>query len=527
MSGSIEKWDGTTSKTFNVSYWDGTTETGASVEFYSGTGAPPPPPPGTPTEGLAFDLSPALTASSPKLVFAHYFPPYPRSLDNKDPSVDYYANGYLAQNGESGSHAVYGGLLRNRPMGRAPLVGDYTTLDMQSEIDNARAAGLNGFFVDMLSASASSTNTTRAMHLIQVAGAYVPDGSFKVVPMVDTTASLTTGLTTDQLSDRIAAYAAGPSAWFLPDGRFVVSSFKGETYNAAWWDTLFTNMQTRHGLNVAFLMGLLSISSWTGYQGYSWSYGFGDWGDGADPGIAAVTGASEHSTGPHNAGYKWMQPVQGENVRPDQAVYDEAHGTAALRGWWERAVRNSSDYVQLVTWSDWSESGSVADSVNSGNVNLDISAWYLYKMKTGNYPTILKDVLYLSHRSHLSTVDWTTTGAYAAGERTFMHHWARGTGMSQVADVVEALVFATGPGTITINVGGTVSTFAVAAAGMTAVTAPLAAGSISASFTRGGVATASVTSTVPVTVTPYKDEWVYYRFSSERGTAGQFNPNTR
>ena len=60
----------------------------------------------TPT--LPFDL---VQTSGSKVVFAHYFTPYPVSLDNADPASDYYARNYLNFNGESGKYVAYGGLL--------------------------------------------------------------------------------------------------------------------------------------------------------------------------------------------------------------------------------------------------------------------------------------------------------------------------------------------------------------------------------------------------------------------------------
>jgi len=46
---------------------------------------------------------------SPKKVFAHYFPPFPLSLDNKSPANDYYTMGYLSPAGESYKHLYCGG----------------------------------------------------------------------------------------------------------------------------------------------------------------------------------------------------------------------------------------------------------------------------------------------------------------------------------------------------------------------------------------------------------------------------------
>jgi len=523
-SATVTIWDGSAEQPANVTIWDGIEEIPVGTIEVNDTTTPPPPPAGTPTDGLAFDMSPAMpqVTSSPKMVFAHYFPPYPISLDNKDPSVDYYTTGYLDINGESNSHQAYGGFLRNRPMGRAPLAGDWTTADLVTEVHNAHDAGLDGFVVDCL--SASGNNWTRSQHLIQVASAEFPDGSFKVIPMIDTTTSFTTAQSVAGMADELNQFATAASAYYLPDGRFVVSSFKGETYNAAWWDTLFASMKSRHGLNVAFLAGLLNISTWTNYQGYDWYYGVGDWGDGADPGIAAVTGASEHSTGPKNAGLKWMQPVQAQNVRPNQHVYDEAMGTASLRGWWERTIRNDSDYVQMVTWSDYSESGSVQNSVLLGNVVLDISSWYIYKWKQGVEPTVLRDVVYLAHRTHMKNATFASS---AAGQTQWMSHWSRGTGESPVADIVEVVTFLTAPADVTVTVGGVPTTY-TAQAGLYAHTVPLATGAApSVVVNRSGVQTAALTSPVAVDSAPFKDVWVYAYSGSLRGTAGQYNPNTQ
>ncbi len=72
---------------------------------------------------LPFDLPAQSTLrSSAHKVFAHYFTPYPISLDNQDGASDYYARNYLTAGGESGKHAAYGGLLRDRPQPRAAAV---------------------------------------------------------------------------------------------------------------------------------------------------------------------------------------------------------------------------------------------------------------------------------------------------------------------------------------------------------------------------------------------------------------------
>jgi hypothetical protein len=60
----------------------------------------------------------ALDAAEPR-VFAHYFSPFPISLDNKASEIDYYTRHYNAVDGEGGKHAAYGGYFRQRPLPRS------------------------------------------------------------------------------------------------------------------------------------------------------------------------------------------------------------------------------------------------------------------------------------------------------------------------------------------------------------------------------------------------------------------------
>ncbi len=80
---------------------------------------------------LAVDMPSQTTLKgSTHKVFAHYFPPFPISIDNKDASVDYYATQYLTPGGESNKHIAYGGFFasaRCRVTSILPLIGSSTT----------------------------------------------------------------------------------------------------------------------------------------------------------------------------------------------------------------------------------------------------------------------------------------------------------------------------------------------------------------------------------------------------------------
>src|SRR5690606_1316722 len=119
-------------------------------------------------------------------VFAHYFPPYPISIDNKDASADYYARNYLTVDGESGKHAAYGGLLRDRPVPRAAQSSsDWKVRDLETEVRPAEAAGIDGFTLNLM--STSGLNWTASVNLMEAAERV---GGFTVVPNVDPAASI-------------------------------------------------------------------------------------------------------------------------------------------------------------------------------------------------------------------------------------------------------------------------------------------------------------------------------------------------
>src|SRR4051812_7202543 len=60
--------------------------------------------------------STATLRASPRKAFAHYFPPFPISFENADPTLDYYSVNYLQPSGENGAFRFCGGFLRERPL---------------------------------------------------------------------------------------------------------------------------------------------------------------------------------------------------------------------------------------------------------------------------------------------------------------------------------------------------------------------------------------------------------------------------
>lgn len=244
---------------YTIFYKDGSLVRQVSAGWYrSGTDLLPlltsqselPVPPGEPTGALWFTM-PARTSSNP-VVFAHFFPPYPPRIDNVTPSEDYYARNFLTITGESGAHQAYGGMLRDRPYPLAVSGAGWDINDMSDWIRDAKAAGIDGFYVNLFGPySASNWNWTWALRLRDAAIRDHP--AFPIIPMIDTsTAVAYYTATATQVADDINRFAA--TQYALPgDGRMLVGTFNFEKRTVSFWDSVATATVTNHSIDIAYV----------------------------------------------------------------------------------------------------------------------------------------------------------------------------------------------------------------------------------------------------------------------------------
>jgi glycosyl hydrolase family 71 len=458
------------------------------------TPAPPATPPPTASTLVTASNSgdaclpaamPSATAlfNSPKRVFAHYFNPYPISIDNAASANDYYNRNYLSKTGESSKWAAQGGFLRQRPMGvSVSTKTNWLQLNMEQEVSAAIARGITGFTFDSLSAT-DATDSNSSLHLM-LAAAHAVDSRFKIVVMPDITAL---GSDSNAVVEIIAAAAASPAAYRLSDGRLVVSAFDAGLNPASWWLSVISRL-TAQGIHIAFVPTFLGWSA-TADAFASFSYGFGDWGSATVGNSSAQQGDPEiaHKT----YGKVFMMPVDPQQYRPKDSVYWEAGNSAAFRDAWNSSIQGDADWIQLVTWNDFTETSAISPTtdatlqrtIGTGFYNLTgyYAAWFL----NGQQPQITHDVLYYFYRREA-----TTAASPAQKDKVTI---ATGTAQNSI----ELLAFLTSPGVLTITVGGKTYT-QNAAAGIVSFKVPSQAGTPLFTLSRSGADVFSFHGGVPI-----------------------------
>jgi Glycosyl hydrolase family 71 len=409
--------------------------------------------------------------NSSKKVFAHYFYPFPMSIDNALSAEDYYNTQYLSKSGESNKWVKQGGYLRQRPLGVAiNSNANWSQLNMESEVRAAIARGITGFTFDVMAAS-DATDSDGPLR-VMLAAAKAVDSRFKIVVMPDLTAL---GSDSNAVVSIIASAASSPAAYRLSDGRLVVSSFDAALNSAAWWLSVISRLNAQ-GIQIAFVPTFLA---WPAAPAAfaAFSYGFADWG------TATVTASNGMQGDPktiHSTyGKIFMMPVDPQQYRPKDFLFWEAGNSATYRDAWTGSIQGDADWVQLVTWNDFSESSSISPatdaslrrSIGTGYYNLTgyYASWFL----TGQQPQITHDVLYYFYRRE-------TTGAAGPAQS---QHDTIATGAAQ--NSIELLAFLTSPGVLKITIGGKTYT-QNAAAGVVSFSVPSQAGTPVFTLSRSG-----------------------------------------
>lgn len=433
---------------------------------------------------------------SPRKVFAHYMPSLPISIDNKDGSSDYYATQYLTVTGEDGKHAAYGGFLRDRPLPRPHSDrADWKLADLLTEISQAKSVGIDGFAVDVITPRAESDATDQ---MLRAAGA-VRD--FTIMITADVTGPFL-GMTPPAFAAEIAPYLTAPAAFRLADGRPVLGAFGADAQTPDWWARVLSTLRDTDKLNVAFVPTFVNADD-NPEKFAAISYGFSLWG-GRSPSSMATDDVGHGSMvdvirRTRRLGKLWMQPVAFQDSRPRGGIFQEPDNSLTNRLAWQLADQQHAEWVQLVTWNDYSESTAMAPSVDHGWCILDMNAYDIVRFKYGRTPRVLRDAIFMSYRDQ-------PVGAHPVYPETALMHVVPGSGKPR--DTIEVMAYATAPSWVLVR-AGTQQYSCRVPAGRATCTFPLALGSISAEMQRDGDVVAVARSNADVTATPYVQDLQY------------------
>ena len=445
------------------------------------------------TPYLPFDMP---IGPTDKKIFAHYVPWLPISVDNLPAAQDYYTVHYLNPLGEGGAHAAYGGFWRDRPLPRDPINDpDWRYFDALTDVNQARSVGIDGFTVDIVAVGAHASTVDALYRAAQATP------GFYIQPQADMSGTLAS-MTSAEFAAAFVPYLTHPAAYRLSDGRVVLSAFMAEGQTASWWNDTINTFDTNYGLEVAFVPTFLNAYPYMDSFA-PFSYGFGNWGGRnaatTNPAFTAPGSQVDLVRKAHALGKIFMQPVAFQDNRPRAGLYEESQNSVTNSNMWQIAINEDAEWVQLVTWNDYAEMTQMAPSADQGFRLLDMQAYYVSQFKYGYTPAIVRDAMYVSHRSQFA-------GSESTYEETRpMQPWP---GTPQPVDNVEVVVFATAPATIYATIGGVTTSCAVGG-GRSTCTFPLLEGSVQLTMVRDGVTRATVQSPYGVTNTPYIQDLQY------------------
>lgn len=408
----------------------------------------------------------AVLSASPRKVFAHYITQFPRSFDNRPSLEDYYDSQYLKPEGENDKFKNQGGFIRQRPLPRAVIDEslnskmNWREQDLCWEVQTAARAGIDGFLVNLLDTQGVHWERTKSL---LAAAATVP--GFRIVLMPDVTSAFKTP---QEVVDAMVELGASPAAYRLPDGRLVVAPYCAQIHPDEWWNEVDAGC-VAHGLHIAFFPVLQSLE--IHFERFARnSFGISEWGM-RTPETAGHR--PDFSAQSHRQKLLWMEPISPQDMRAKDLFLFEAGNTELFRIMWQRAIDKDADWVQLITWNDYSEATEIAPSTGTGWMYLDLTSWYAARFKTGAWPKVERDTVWLTHRTQRSDLK--------PGKQEKPFFWRDCT----PRDEVEAVVLLTSPADITLSSGKSVVTQHLQG-GLSRLAVPLALGRPSVEIKRQG-----------------------------------------
>jgi glucan endo-1,3-alpha-glucosidase len=382
----------------------------------------------------------------------------------------------------------------------------YGKADWAKDIANAKAAGIDGFALNM------GSDWWQAARVADAYAAATEAGGFTMFLSLDMTAMGCGSVTDAATLVALVTTFGRSSAQTKHNGKVLVSTFSGENCNfgqgstSDGWNVMFKQPLKLVGTDIFFVPSVFSDPST--FASASWMDGELNWNSGwpmsaspldtsSDERYAAALGSKEYM--PAISPFFFTHfPTWGWNknwiYRSDDFLY-------ARR--WEQviAMRDTVKFTEILTWNDYGESSYISPTVGalpSGSevwvdgfphdALLDVTQYYAAAFKTGVYPAVTQDKVIWWARPHPKAA--TATSDYMP----------RPSRWEETEDNVYALVFSTGDGVVTMTSGSNKETYAVSA-GLNKIKLGMSAGSVTIKLTRNGSNVFSYDSTGEFTYT--------------------------
>ena len=295
--------------------------------------------------------------------------------------------------------------------------------------------------------------------------------------------------------DSISSVASDPAVYHLGGGELVLAPFAADARTPAWWSSVVQALSAK-GIQTA--LWPVFVSPWSAATATFEAaqvklHGTSSWGPATVPG---ATGYAANAMKAHGMGLAWMSPVRPQDSRPKDLVYSEPSNSQTMRLLWDAAIQGDAEWVEIVTWNDYSEATEISPSTGTQWANFDLTAYYAAWYKTGKQPAIVRDALYWSHRLQ------STSALPDLSKQKAAYKVVNG---APPVDEIELLAFLTAPATLEIEIAGAVKSSTVAA-GVQSFRIPLVEGTPTFRILRGGKTVASVDSAFAISNTiTYQD----------------------
>lgn len=440
------------------------------------------------TDGALFPHDPPALPPLPqrkRLTLSHWHF-FPLSIDNKPQIHDYYTRQFMAENGEGGKHAAYGGFLRDRPipMNVIPL-REWWVAAAKMDIAFAEAAGVDAFQFNIPTFDPKLGYTRKISYLLTAIEQ--ENSAFRIVPNLEC-ASMSSSIPASDVVAGLKPLLEHPGALKMPDGRPMLSCFAYDAWSAARWTEVLRGLETA-GVPVYFAPMLLDPSKGTPdlirlVDMIGW------WAGNYPDGVQDVRRLADMA---RSVGKAVLYPIWTQDCRAKSGIFAEARNTEVFRSGWEQAISMDPECVDILTWNDYSESSELRPSLGTQYLFADLNRYYSDWYRNGHQPTIVRDVLYYCHRR-----DFTDASRGVMPGRAMRLKFGRA-----AANDVEAIAFAAAAGTLELrNDLGT--TRQDIQAGIRTLRAPLAPGQQHFRLLRGGKDILAVDSPFEV-----RNQWVW------------------